>query len=155
MDWEASSPTYTFNELRNQLCGDAKIKFDANKVSLFGLCNTCGESKKDWITRTIELKDVDYYKHPTNLEELLAVDDASHDVFNFQRSMSIEAINRETIALDRKAHLFWEIPTIDARVCSFMDTISDSGDVRRKLAMIADTNLKDAKTFYTVKKTRI
>ena len=89
------------------------------------------------------------------MEDLLAIDDASYNVFNFQRSMSIEAINMETIALDRKAHLFWEIPTIDASVCSFMDTISDSGEVRRKLAMIAETNLKDAKTFYTVKKTRI
>ena len=94
VDWEASGPTYTFNELRNELCGDAKIKFDVSKVSLYGLCYTCQESKKDWITRTIELKDVDYFRHPTTLEELMAIDDESHDVFNFQRSMSIEAINR-------------------------------------------------------------
>ena len=33
--------------------------------------------------RTIELKDVDYYKHPTELEELLAIDADSHNVFNF------------------------------------------------------------------------
>ena len=32
LDWQASGPTYTFNELRNELCGDAKFKFDASKV---------------------------------------------------------------------------------------------------------------------------
>ena len=56
--------------------------------------------------RTIELKDVDYFRHPTNLEELLSVDGDSYDVFNFQRSMSIDAINKETKAIDRKAHIF-------------------------------------------------
>ena len=39
--WQAAGPTYTFNELRNELCGDAKIKFDARKVFLYGLCYTC------------------------------------------------------------------------------------------------------------------
>ena len=34
VDWEDSSPPCTFNELRNELCGDAKFKFDAAKVSL-------------------------------------------------------------------------------------------------------------------------
>ena len=34
-----------------------------------------------------------------------------------------------------------------------MDTISDSGDARRKLVMTADT--KDAKTFYAVKKRKL
>ena len=47
VDWQAAGPTYTFNELRNELCRDAKIKFDVNKVSLYGLCYTCRESKRD------------------------------------------------------------------------------------------------------------
>ena len=47
VDWEVSGPTYTFNELRNELCGDAKFKFDVNKVSLFGLYYSCKESKKE------------------------------------------------------------------------------------------------------------
>ena len=42
----------------------------------------------------------------------MAIGEESHDVFNFQRSMSIDAINRETKALDRKAHFFWKIPAI-------------------------------------------
>ena len=45
VDWEVSGPTYTFNELSNELCGNAKFKFDATKVSLFGLFYTCKESK--------------------------------------------------------------------------------------------------------------
>ena len=74
--------------------------------------------------RTIELKDVDYFRHPTNLEELLSVDSDSYDVFNFQRSMSIDAINKETKAIDRKAHMCWEIPLIDSKIASFMESIS-------------------------------
>ena len=58
----------------------------------------------------------------------------------------------ETKLLDRKAHLFWEIPASDAKVCEFMDSLSISGDVRRKLILTADT--KDAKTFYYVKNTK-
>ena len=52
------------------------------------------QKKKDWMTKTIEIKDVGYYKHPTDLEELLAIDNKSHNVFNYQRSMSIDAINK-------------------------------------------------------------
>ena len=59
-------------------------------------------------------------------------------------------INKETKALDRKAHLFWEIPAIDAKVCDFMESISISGDAKRKLIMTGDT--KDARTFFSVKK---
>ena len=70
---------------------------------------THAESKKDWMESTIELKDVDYFRHPTKLEELLSIDGDSYDIFNFQRSMNIEAINKETKAIDRKAHMFWEI----------------------------------------------
>ena len=100
-------------------------------IFLYGLFYTCKESKKDWITRTIELKDVDFSKNHTDLEELLIIDNESHVVFNFQRSMNVEAINKETKVLDRKAHLFWEIPAIDSKISTFMDSISSSGDARR------------------------
>ena len=95
------------------------------------------------------MKKVDYLSHPTNLEELIAVDSESHDVFNFQRSMSIDAINNETRAIDRKAHMFWEIPLIDSKICKFMESISTSGNAKRKL-IPADT--KDAKAFNAIKK---
>ena len=100
-------------------------------IFLYGLFYTCKESKKDWITRTIKLKDVDFSKHPTDLKELLTIDNESQDVFNFQRSKSVETINKDTKALDRKAHLFWEIPAIDSKISTFMDSISSSGDARR------------------------
>ena len=32
VDWESSGPTYTFNELRDHLCGDAKFCFDAGHI---------------------------------------------------------------------------------------------------------------------------
>ena len=51
--------------------------------------------KKEWITRAIDLESIDYLRHPTNLEELLAVDAKSHNVLNFQRSLNIDAINKE------------------------------------------------------------
>ena len=72
-------------------------------------------------------------------------------VFNFQISLSIEAINNETKALDRKAHLFWKFPDIVKRICEFVDYISISGNARRKIFMTGDT--KDSKTFYSVKNT--
>ena len=78
------------------------------------------------------------------MDELWSVDANSHDVFNFQRSLNIEAINMETKLLYRKAHLFWEIHAIDAKVCEFMDSLSNSGDAKQKLAMTGD--IKDAKT---------
>ena len=37
VDWESSGPTYTFNELRNALCGEAKICFNADHMYLFSL----------------------------------------------------------------------------------------------------------------------
>ena len=59
------------------------------------------------------------------------------EVFDFQKSMSISAINNETIAFDRK-------------VCEFLDSISASGEAKRKIFITGDT--KDAETFYSVKK---
>ena len=85
MDWEVSGPTYTFNEISNELCGDAKFKFDVNKVSLFGLHDSCKESTKEWITRAIDLESINFNRNPTSLEELLAIDAKSYDVFNFQK----------------------------------------------------------------------
>ena len=64
--------------------------------------------------------------------------------------MSIEAINKETKAIDRKAHLFWEFPILVSKINTFMDSISKSEEARRKLMMTADT--KDAKTFFQIKK---
>ena len=151
VDWQAAGPTYSFAELRNELCGDAKILFNKKQLSLNGLVFTYKESKKEWLARTIELLDVDYNKHPTTLGELLAVDTESYDCFNFQRSMSIEAINKETKAIDRKAHLFWEFPTLVSKINTFMDSISKSEEARRKLVMTANT--KDAKTFFQIKNT--
>ena len=71
MDWEYSSPTYIFNELRDQLCRDAKFGFDVNNIYLFGTRFTCKEFKRDWITRTIDLEGIDFVKHLKNVKELL------------------------------------------------------------------------------------
>ena len=56
VDWESSGSTYTFNELRNALCGEAKFCFNADHMYLFGLAYTGRDSNKIWITRTIELE---------------------------------------------------------------------------------------------------
>ena len=61
------------------------------------------------------------------MEELFDIHANKNEIFYFQRSLSIGDINNETKALDRKAHLFWEIPAIDKRVCEFMDSILISG----------------------------
>ena len=37
VDWESSGPTYTFNELRNALCGEVKFYFYADHMYLLGL----------------------------------------------------------------------------------------------------------------------
>ena len=82
------------------------------------------------------------------MEELLVIDANSHDIFNFQRSLNIEAINMETRLLDRKAHLFWEIPVIDAKVNKLMDYLSYSGDAKKKLVMTGDKKMQEH--FYLV-----
>ena len=141
MDWQATGPTYSFCELRNELC---------KKLFLYGLPYTCKESKKDWLDGSIEKLNVDYNKQPSTLDELLAVDAESYDCFNFHRSMSFEAINKETRSIDRKAHMFWEFPALVSKINNFIDSISNSEETRRKLMMTADT--KDAKTFFSIKK---
>ena len=96
VDWQASGPTYSFTDLRNELCGDAKFKFDDTKVWLHGLVYTCTDSKKGWTSRTIDLENIDYLRHPKTLEELFDIDSDKYEVFNFQRALCIEAINNKT-----------------------------------------------------------
>ena len=56
--------TYKFNELRDILCGEAKMSFNADQLYLFGLADIGWESKKIWTTRTIALEGIDFQKHP-------------------------------------------------------------------------------------------
>ena len=102
VDWESSGLTYNFNELRDILCGEAKVCFNADELYLFGLAYTGRESKKIWTTTTIELEGLDFQKHPQSLEDLLNFDTRG-ETFYFE---SIDAINNETLCIDRKAHLF-------------------------------------------------
>ena len=74
VDWESSGPTYTFNELRNALCGEAKFCFSANHMYLFGLAYTGRDSKKIWTTRKIELEGIEFRRHPNNIDALLEID---------------------------------------------------------------------------------
>ena len=43
VDWESSSPTYSFNEWREQLCGDTKFGFDVKNTYLYGIYFTWKE----------------------------------------------------------------------------------------------------------------
>ena len=100
-DWTGFGPTYDFNELRNALCGEAKLCFNADELYLYGLAYIGRESKKIWISRKIELVGIEFQRHPNSLEKLLDFDkDASS--FYFQQSLSINAINKETQSIDRK-----------------------------------------------------
>ena len=103
IDWESSGPTYDFNELRNALCGEAKLCFNADHMYLFGLAYTGRDSKKIWTSRTIELVGIEYQKHPDSLDKLLDFD-KNAVAFYFQQSLSINEINKETQSIDRKAH---------------------------------------------------
>jgi len=60
VDWESAGPVYSFDELRNALCGEAKFCFNADHIYLFGLAYTGRDSKKIWTTRTIELVGIDF-----------------------------------------------------------------------------------------------
>ena len=111
---KSSGLTYSFNELRDILCGEAKACFNADQLYLFGLAYTGRESKKIWTTRTIELEGIDFQKHPQSLEDLLNFGTRA-EIFCFEKSLNIDAINNEILCNDRKVHLFWEIPNIDAK----------------------------------------
>ena len=115
---------------------------------LFGLAYTGRESKKIWTTRTIELEGLDFQKHPQSLEELLNFDTRG-ETFYFEKSLSIDAINNETLCIDRKAHLFWKIPNIDAKIKELMSILSPSRKAASKLVMTGDS--KDGKVFFTQK----
>ena len=95
-------------------------------IYLFGLAYTEKDSKKIWTTRTIELDGIEFRRRPNNLEALLKIN-INDEPFNFQKSLNIDAINNETKCIDRKAHLFWENPVIDAKINDLMSTLSNSG----------------------------
>ena len=82
VDWESSGATYLFNELRDILCGEAKMCFNPERLFLFGLAYTGRESKKMWSNRTIELEGIDFMKHPQDVETLLTFD-PKREVFYF------------------------------------------------------------------------
>ena len=56
VDWPVAGEVYTYNDLKNELCGDAKFKFDAARISLSGLVWSYTDSKKAWTSRTIDLE---------------------------------------------------------------------------------------------------
>ena len=80
---------------------------------------------------------------------MLDVDADKFEVFNFQKALNIEAINNETKVLDRKALMFWEFPELDKQICDFVESISMSGEARKKISMTGDT--KDARNCYAAK----
>ena len=88
VDWESAGPTFSFNELRDALCGEVKYLFDANHMYLFGLAYTGRDSKKIWTSRTIALVDIEYQKHHGNLEALLNMD-INSTPFYFQQALSL------------------------------------------------------------------
>ena len=106
VDWSVAGDVYSYNDLKNELCGDAKFKFDRENIWLSGLVWSNTDSKKAWISRTIDLNDVDFKRHPKTLDDLFKTDMDNFTGFDFQWSMSIDAINQETMAIDRKAHMF-------------------------------------------------
>ena len=71
VDWESSGATYRFKELRDILCGEAKMCFNADELHLYGLAYTKRESKKLWISRTNELVRIEFQRHPNSLDKLL------------------------------------------------------------------------------------
>ena len=57
---ESSGLIYTFNELRDQLCGDAKFGFDVNNIYLFGIVLCARNPNKiglpeQWISKALPL----------------------------------------------------------------------------------------------------
>ena len=85
VDWKSSDPTYNFNELRDALCGEAKLCFNADHIYLFGLAYTGRDSKKIWATRTIELEGIEFQRHPNDLDSLLKFD--ANAEFSILRSL--------------------------------------------------------------------
>ena len=65
-------------------------------------------------------------------------------------SLNIDAINNKTKCIHRKAHVFWEIPVINAKINDLIDTLLNSGKAASRLIMTGDS--KDARHFFTIKK---
>ena len=82
---------------------------------MFGIAYTGRDSKKLWTSRTIELEGIEFQRHPENFDDLLKIV-FSTEPFNFQKSLNMDAMNNEIKCIDRKAHLFWENPIIDAKI---------------------------------------
>ena len=101
---------------------------------MFGLAHTRRDLKKIWTTRKVELEGIEFRKHPNNIDALLEID-INVEPFYFQRSLNINAINNATRCIDRKAHLCWEIPVIDAKINELMSTLSNSGKAAERLIM--------------------
>ena len=59
-------------------------------------------------------------------------------------------MNNEIKYINRKAHLFWENPTIDAKINELMHTLSFSGKAQARLVMSGDS--KDSRCFYGIKR---
>ena len=69
--------------------------------------------------------------------------DTNAVIFNFEKSLNIDAINNETLCIDRKAHLFWEIETINAKVKELMSVLSHSGKAASRLVMAGDSKTEN------------
>ena len=76
--------------------------------------------------------------------------DVNTEAFYFKKSLNIDTINNETRCIDRKAHLFWEIPVIDAKINELMSALSNSGKAASRLIMTGDS--KDARQYFIIKK---
>ena len=95
------------------------------------------------------MEGIDFQKHPQSSEDFLNFDTKA-EIFYFEKSLNIDAINNKTLCIDRKAHLFWEIPNIDAKIKELMSILSHSGKAASKLVMTGDS--KDGKYFFATKK---
>ena len=85
---------------------------------------------------------IEFQRHPDNLEALLKID-INTEPFNFQKSLNIDSINNETRCIDRKAHLFWENPVIDAKINDLMSKPSNSGKATARLVMTETAKIQD------------
>ena len=56
VDWKSSGPTYTFNDLRDQLCGDAKFGFDVGSVFCLAFSFPARNPKKNGLPEQLILK---------------------------------------------------------------------------------------------------
>ena len=88
-------------------------------------------------------------KHPNNIKPLLNIN-INATPFYFQQVLNIDSINNETKCNDRKAHLFWEIPVIDAKINDLMNPLSHSGKAAARLVRTGDS--KDSRGFFLIKK---